>query len=493
MAGWVEDVRECGHAGTGRERIRARQARVASVALAPGRPRGSRGSLALACAWLAACAAPPAVPLPAAPTPAGTAPAVSAVPVTGFGYHNETSIAINPTRPLNVIATFQVPVTAAASEDGGRSWRAQALPGTDGFELSGDPDVLVDADGHAYAIYIAFVRPEDYDTLGRAAHRNGIFANRSDDGGHSWGPQVPVMAQPERRGIPFEDKPMAAVDRSSDPARRGHLYVAWTEFRRWQTVILFSRSVDGGHSFSPPVEISDRPGSPKDTVGADEGTSLAVAPDGTIYVVWSDSTGIRLDRSRDGGLTWGRDILVARTPDIVFKVVGVARTNGYPSLALDPRDGRLFVQWVDRRYGGATVLLSSSSDGGSSWSEPVIASDNGPAAADAARDRRDRFFAWMGLDPRSGALVLGYYRVESPGTLRYMLSYSTDRGRTFRHRPWSPDSFPSADEFLGDYTGVDFLDGIAYAAWTEGGSERGASVHALERGTRVVVGKATIP
>src|SRR5512146_1494334 len=81
--------------------------------------------------------------------PGAASPGVSASPVTAYGYHNETSIAINPARPSNVIAVYQVPATAAATEDGGRSWRSQALPGTQAFELAGDPSVLFDGDGRA--------------------------------------------------------------------------------------------------------------------------------------------------------------------------------------------------------------------------------------------------------------------------------------------------------------------------------------------------------
>ena len=438
----------------------------------------------LAFATLAACAAGNHG-APSGPGGAGGVAVVSALPVDSFGYHNETSIAINPTRPTNVIATWQVPATAAASEDGGKTWRAQALPGTDRYQLAGDPLVVFDADGHAYSLYIAFDRPEDYDTLGKAAHRNGIFLNRSDDGGRTWGAQATVISQPEQAGIPFEDKPMAALDRTAG-ARRGYLYVAWTEFRRWQTVILFARSTDGGRSFSAPVEISDRPGSPKDTVGADEGTTVGVAPDGTVYVAWSDSTGILIDRSSDGGTTWGTDVRIARTPDIVFKVTGVSRTNGYPALAIDPRNGRLFVEWVDRRYGGAAVLLCASSDGGRSWSTPHVASDNGPG------DARDRFFSWMALDPRTGALALGYYRQEPGDSLVFMLAYSTDGGTSFRQQPWSGARFPANGEFLGDYTGVDILAGTAYAAWSET-ARADADTPAPRRSTRVVVGRAILP
>jgi len=382
-----------------------------------------------------------------------------------------------------VIASWQVPATVAWSADTGRTWQAAPLPDTHRWQLSGDPVVTFDADGHAYALYIAFDRPGDYDSLGRAAHRNGIFINRSDDGGRTWrASPTAVIQQPEHPGIPFEDKPQLAIDRSNDPARRGHVYVAWTEFRRWSTVILFARSSDGGQRFSAPIQISDRPGGPRDRVGADEGTSLGVAPDGTVYVTWSDSIGIWLDRSSDGGRTFGHDVLVARTPDIIFDVPGVARANGYPSLAMDPRAHRIYIEWQDVRFGRPEPLLATSDDGGDHWTAPRPIAPSDSAA---------RFFAWMTTDQATGLVAVGYYRAADATHLQYMLAMSTDAGAHFLERPWG-DVFAPAGEFLGDYTGVDAQNGAVMGAWTEierpaasrGPTGMGGSHHA-----RVVTGR----
>ncbi len=443
-------------------------------------PVSAAGAPALTALLIAACAPAPA------PASSGPPPhtAVATFPVSAPGYANETSVAVNPADPSNVAAAWQVPATVGATLDGGATWSVAPLPATNAWQLSGDPAVRYDADGHLYALYIAFDRPDDYDTLGAAAHRNGIFVNRSDDGGRTWRPRpAAVIEQPERPGVPFEDKPMMVADRSDDPARRGNLYVAWTEFRRHQTVILFSRSSDGGRTFAPPLEISDRAGSPKDSVGADEGTDLAVGPDGTVYVVWTDSTGVRLDRSRDGGRTFGDDVLVAATPDIVFGVPGVERANGYPALALDPRSGALYVQWVDGRVGQPAVFLSVSNDGGARWSAPTRVS------GDPADDPGPRFFAWLAVDPSRGDLVSGWYHARPDGRLAYVLATSTDGGITFRRSDWSQATFPASGEFLGDYTGVDALDGVAWGAWAETLPEGGAGARGP---TRVVVGRARI-
>lgn len=420
---------------------------------------------------------------------------VSAVPVTEPGYHDETSVALDPTREGHVLASWQVPATVGLSRDGGRSWDSRPLPGVRDFELAGDPSVAFSADGTAYALFIAFDRPGDYSYLGRKAHRNGIFLSRSEDGGITWDDRsAAVVFHREQEGIPFEDKPMMGIDRSRDSPYRGRLYVAWTQFLSRESRILFARSEDGGRSFERPVVISDRAGSPKDTVGADEGTDVEVAADGTVYVVWSDSAGIRLDRSTDGGRSFGADRLVQRTPDIVFGIPGISRANGYPSLEIGP-DGTLYVQWVDRREGPADVWITRSEDGGESWSAPLrvdgraLGTDSTPA---------NHFFAWLSADPLTGWLVSGYYRETDGGRLSYRLAVSADGGRTFVRRRWSASGFRPRGEFIGDYSGVDARGGTAVAAWTEadrpprptgggGAGEEGAG--AGPPVSRVVVGR----
>ncbi len=438
------------------------------------------GAALLAVAW--GCAKPAAAPGPAVPI-------VTELPVTEFGYHNETSVAVDPGAPGRVAVAYQVPASVSWSADSGRTWAGGSLPGVGAFQLSGDPSVFYDDRGHLYALYIAFDRPDDYDTLGRSAHRNGIFLNRSDDGGQTWNAQAsPVIFQPEKPGIPFEDKPMGTADDAVRSPWRGNVYVAWTEFRRHETVILFSRSTDGGRSFQPPMVISDHPGSPKDSVGAAEGTDVAVAADGTVFVVWSDSTGILLDRSTDGGVTFGADQLVAPTGDIVFNVAGVARVNGYPSLEIDRSSGRMYIIWVEPRGERTGILLARSADGGDRWSPPHEI----PAAVPPAPG--SRFFAWLGLDQKTGALVLGYYEATAGGRLSYNLGWSRDSGASFGAWPWSREAFRPGGEFLGDYTGVAAAGGVAYAAWTvtAPGDSLSAGLHSRAHHTRVTVGRAML-
>ena len=118
--------------------------------------------------------------------------------------------------------------------------------------------------------------------------------------------------------IGFLDKPWIAVGPSPDDPTTDVLYVTYTEFDTnytvlWlgevptivpvatRTTIRMVRSEDGGRSWSTPVAVSPtvnqataspaatRPAcsAPDRTV---QGSQPVVAPDGTVYVAWTDST-----------------------------------------------------------------------------------------------------------------------------------------------------------------------------------------------------------
>src|SRR5262245_61726745 len=113
------------------------------------------------------------------------------------GYQGETTIAINPTNPANMIAGSNnggpssiLGVTEAYwTKDGGNTWTAVDLGGL------GDPGVAFDRAGNAYFSFI----DSNY----------GISVRKSTDGGVTWAPAVQVAASPIHNGV--EDKPAIAV------------------------------------------------------------------------------------------------------------------------------------------------------------------------------------------------------------------------------------------------------------------------------------------
>lgn len=99
---------------------------------------------------------------------------------------------------------------------------------------------------------------------------------------------------------PFEDKPWPGVDTVADSPHRGNLYVAWTRFDTYgskdpadKSHIVFSRSRDGGQTFSVPIRVSDTPGDAQDSDDTVEGAVPAIGrsipPTGRS--TWSSTTG----------------------------------------------------------------------------------------------------------------------------------------------------------------------------------------------------------
>jgi len=148
------------------------------------------------------------------------------------------------------------------------------------------------------------------------------------------------------------------------------------------------------------------------------------------------------------------------------------RTNSFPSLDVDTSDGpfhgRIYCCWaIDQGAGnGPDVLLSSSSDGGASWSTPVVASD---VATNA------QFSPWLDVDA-NGNVNLGFYdRRDDPAdvTIRYYVSRSSDGGATFQPNVMASDDFFNPNSyaqggFIGDYTGLAASDRTVHDIWTDG-------------------------
>ncbi len=402
----------------------------------------------------------------AAPLPTAPGKVVTVTPDVGF--HNEPSIAVNPGNPAQVVAAYQALASVVFSQDGGSSWKMATGTASTNYKVSGDVSITYDKHGAAILCYIAFDKLGTENYWARGATRNGIFVRRSSDGGATWEAQDhTVIAQPTKAGIPFEDKPYIAAD-NSDSRYAGNLYVGWTEFHLDDTVILFSRSADGGVTWSAPIDISAHHGLPRDDNGAVEGFSGAVAKDGTVYAVWADGDSIAFTSSRDGGKTFAKSRSIIQTAPLYFAVAGLDRANGFPQIAIDPRHGskgRLYVTWSDYRAGDIGVYCATSDDGGKSWGKAVRVNSN------PLHDGTDQFFQWLAVDAVTGAVnVIFYDRRLDPDNRKatVTLARSTDGGATYTNYAWTRDAFvPRRDDFLGDYIAVAALNNKVYGAWAE--------------------------
>jgi len=380
------------------------------------------------------------------------------------GPFTEPAVAVNGANAQQVVAVFQDNVHASYSGDAGHTWQAAEDAAPKNYRVSGDVSTTFDKHGHAFVCYIAFDKLGKFNYWAQGATRNGIFVRRSLDGGKTWEAEhSPVAEQPSAPGIPFEDKPYIVADNTSSRFA-GNLYIGWTRWRLTDSQMVFSRSTDDGKTWSQAREIDAHPGLPRDDNGAAEGFDGVVAPDGTLYAIWSQGDDIMLVKSRDGGKTFSHARPIIRTAPVMFAIQTLERANGFPQIAIDPRSRRLYVTWSDYRNGDLDVFISASDDGGKHWSAAARVNTDPP------HNGAEQFFQWLAVDPLDSSVnVLFYDRRGDPVNRKQMvtLARSTDRGRSFSNYAWTDELFDASDVFFGDYTGLAAYGSRVYGVWTE--------------------------
>jgi hypothetical protein len=347
---------------------------------------------------------------------------------------NETTIAVNPNNPQNIVAgTNDYRVFNSREQrndssgwayttfDGGKTWTNVQLPhltfqtGATGalsyMDSAGDPVLSFGPNNTVYYGNIAFSRAAP--TPGGSQVASAIVVNVSHDGGLHWSDPVIIRKDGvDDAGNPqptnfFNDKIWLAGDKTS-----GRVYVTWTRFQfdsdgnYIQSPIVVARGTHYGKVFKPfkrvDVALRNPPQSPG-LVPFSQGSNPQVGRDGTLYVAYEgevcatlacDQAGDRdvtvVATSHNHGRTFSRAIVDTNfdfpfNPDLgTLALTGENfRINSYPQLSYDPVYNQLAVTWADDRNGkydphtGASIrsngdnLVSVSSDG-LHWSRPRV-------------------------------------------------------------------------------------------------------------------------
>jgi len=422
------------------------------------------------------------------------------------GFFNEPAIAVNPNNPQQLVTAWQVPASVAYSQDGGRTWKAAEGTAPREYKVSGDVSIAYDTQGRAILCYIAFDKLGTTNYWAQGATRNGIFIRRSADGGQTWEPDaITVIAHDSTPGIPFEDKPWVVADTSA--AHAGNLYIGWTHFTLEASDLYFSRSTDGGKSWSKPLKLNSVSGLPRDDNGALEGFHGVVGPDGAFYTIWDDRDGIMMAVSHDGGATFTKDRRIIPAGPSYFGITGVARSNGFPQIGIDPRSavnskndprsamnsgndprrqgGNIYVAWSDYTDGDVDIFVSASADHGRSWGAPVRVNN------DPIHNGNDQFFQWMAVDPKNGAVNLIFYdRRRDNLATTVTLARSMDGGKTFQNYTWDTDGFEAEGDFLGDYLAITAFGNKVFGAWAHQTSEEAKTERGKRTRTTLRIGTA---
>jgi hypothetical protein len=395
----------------------------------------------------------------------------------------EPQLAINPANSAILVGGWQQDrwndggargLVAASSANGGASWQTTPLPftvctpGGADYTRASDPWFSIGPDGTAYAVSISFDETD---------FRNAVLAATSADGGRTWSTPKTLISEDNPASNQFFDDKESVT---ADPVKPGTAYAVWDRLveptskpraskrtAAFTGPAMFAKTTDGGQTWTPATVIVDT-GQHRQTIG----NEVVVDPrTGTLYDFFDLITppfgvtgeNLAFASSTDGGATWSAPHVVAQ-----MRTVGVSDPNTgqllrtgdiIPQVTIEPGTGRLYAVWQDSRWSGGSydeVALSTSADGGATWTAPVrVNRPTGRAAFNPSVAVRG--------DGRVGVTYDDLRTLTTQtSTLPtdYWLTTSADHGATFGTEqqlagPFDMLTAPDAEGFfLGDYQGL---------------------------------------
>ena len=372
----------------------------------------------------------------------------------------ETSIAINPTNPQNIVAGWITSEPTggtcgfAASFDGGQNWTTPGVvPGVDTahggtFDIGTDPSVAFDKDGNAYYTCLGFdLFPPGTGSAGT------MLVSKSMNGGVNWGDPVIAMDGEDAPGNSvreFQDHQFL----TANPAN-GHLYMTQTEFTAFgKPEILFARSTNANQSWSAPVRINDFGGN-----ATFQDSFSAVGQNAqTIYVTFgafsnaglSNWNRIYITRSTDGGLSFSRPQLLAQIRPLPDPLPNAPwRSDNNLWVAVDRATNRIYVNFSDYNSGDADVKVMRVADLGNRFDVQGITNLN------AAESGSDQFFPFITVAPNGHVDVCYQDRSYAAGNALIFTTcaFSTNNGVSFPNlQQVTTTGFDASNNnFIGDY------------------------------------------
>jgi hypothetical protein len=249
-------------------------------------------------------------------------------------------------------SSFRADGMLARTTNGGESWEpARSIMPTNASLWTIGHQVAVTGDGTLVDMF-------EFSRGSGRQHKFGTLI--STDAGQSWSRVIEIA---DDGSVPVRDPddgdPVRAApdlpEVASDLDQPGTVYVVWADGRfsgGLRSEILFTKSTDGGLTWSMPTRINQTPPTANPLDGQAFLPSIAVADDGTIGLVYYDfrfntsdpdtlPTAAFLAHSHDGGSTWEESQISAPFDLETAPVAPVARgyfIADYVGLAADGRD-----------------------------------------------------------------------------------------------------------------------------------------------------------
>jgi len=429
--------------------------------------------------------------------PASSAGVVGAnVPVVGEAAPDrqqvETTIVVDPRNPNVLVAGAQDYRLKSIGEhrwhgyyrsvDGGQTWTSGLLPGFPGDASSqglasplhrsnatSDPVLAFDRLGNVYYAGLVFnVSAAGFLGNGPIGNTVAFVAKYTNDGATY--SSVKLITGPL-----FADKPWIAVDNTGGPFD-GNVYLAFdanlTSITPFAT--LFTRSTDGGNSFSPPFYApSDRTGG-LPGVAVDPAGNVFVSTDAFDPVTGANLNYIQVSKITGGGTTLVQNVKAVNPASWVTSGSSIGasfRAFTIPQIAADAHG--VYIVFDDVRLGNSNVYITRSTDGGGSWTAPLRINDITTG---------QHFFPTI---VASGGIVdVAWYdsrfNTQTPMTaLDVFFTNSNDGGVSFSARvrvtnvSFNPGLVKRTDApnwnepFMGDYIGIAATPSAAHPFWAD--------------------------
>ncbi|MDQ4070914.1 MAG: glycoside hydrolase [Actinomycetota bacterium] len=228
---------------------------------------------------------------------------------------------------------------------------------------------------------------------------------------------------------------------------------------------LFSRSDDGGETYSDPVVANGPP-------AGQNPSQPAMDADGVVYLTYqvrfSDGpVELYLAKSTDGGRTFSHSL--------IDRQVQIGLQHDPAKLVADRRTGALYTVWADTRVGRSQIFFRKSPDKGLSWGDrsTLIAPD--PSYTGSSRSPA------ISLAPNGRIDVVYYHTGPSAEAQKFdnvYWSYSVNGGDNFLSRQVNDEPVDRSKGYSGTATemrqlgnwyppGISSVDDAAYVVWSD--------------------------